>query len=356
MYGFIADIHLGVKLPKEDFMKSLNEYLRHIKEFKEPCHGIFVCGDLFDHRMNVEEARFACLFLLNLVCNNCGESPHMHAPVYFIHGTFTHDQEQYNIFMPMLEKLDNVHVMYADKACAVTLFDGKKALFLPQEYGDVDYSELFKDTYDIIVGHGPIASQTKNPCKSAKYEIIHSAELLVKISKICVFGHYHGYTDFGNGVYYAGPWLKWQFGADEDDMFFYCDDKYNVTTIHNPYAMEFRTVEIQTPEQLREALSKDTSTPCRFIINAAHDDIDTYHGIMNANKTNEHVKFQLTEIQDEDDLMLSVDEVIDAQSEAVQPVPALVSYIKDKYGLDTEEELAHYESQINKEAPNESER
>lgn len=349
MYAFLADIHLGVKLPKEDFLKSLNDFLGHIKTHKEPCRGIFVCGDLFDHRMNVEEARFASLFLLNLVCNQCGELPHVHAPVYIIHGTYTHDLDQYSIFLPMLEKIDNVHIIYADKACKTTLLDGRKALFLPQEYGDVNYDELFNDTYDLIIGHGPIASTTKAPCKSAKYEIIHSADLLGKISKLCVFGHYHGFTDFGNNVYYAGPWLQWKYGEDEPKVFFFCNDNFEIETIHNYHAMEFKTVEINTPEQLRDALTNDLLTPHRFIINSTHNDIDVYHGIMNANKTNDNVKFQLVEQQDDDDLCLTVDEVIESRTESVQPVPALISYIKDKYGVDATEQLAEYEDQINKE-------
>ena len=55
------------------------------------------------------------------------------------------------------------------------------------------------------------------------------------------------------------------------------------------------------------------------------------------------------EIVDEDDLQLTVDEVLDAQVEASQPIPALVTYIKDKYGVDAEEQLHDYETQINKE-------
>ena len=324
-------------------------FLECIKKHKEECHAIFVCGDLFDHRLSIDDAKFASVFLINLVCNFCGRNGKEHVPVYFIHGTYTHDQSQYDIFMPMLEKFPNVKVFYIEKALSsVTILDGKKILFLPQEYGDVDYTDLFKDTYDIIVGHGPIASETKNPCKSAKYEIIHSADLLGKISKICVFGHYHGYTDFGNNVYYCGPWLQWKYGEDEKKVFFFCNDSYEVETVENPYAMEFKTIEIETPEMLREYMTNEFTSPHRFIINADHSEMEIYRGIINSNKSN-MVRFQLEEKMDEDDLCLTVDEVADAQMEAVQPLPALIIYIKDKYGLDVEKQLHDYESQINKE-------
>lgn len=351
MYAFLADIHLGVKLPKNDYLKSLDMFLELIKKHKEECHAIFVCGDLFDHRLSIEDAKFATFFMMNLVCNFCGRNGVEHVPVYFIHGTYTHDQSQYNIFVPMLERLPNAKVFYVENSWASTsLLDGAKILFLPQEYGDVNYTDLFKDTYDIIVGHGPIVSETKNPCKSAKYEIIHSADLLGKISKICVFGHYHGYTDFGNNVYYCGPWLRWRYGEDEKRVFFFCNDKFEVETVENPFAMEFKTVEINSTDALREYLAQDIKTPHRFIINSPSCDMETYRGIINSNKSN-MVKFQLEETVDEDDLCLTVDEVADAQMEAVQPLPALIIYIKDKYGLDVEKQLHDYESQINKEEP-----
>lgn len=351
MYAFIGDLHIGVKLPKIDFVQSMQMFLDLIKKNKEECHAIFVCGDFFDNRLTTDFLKFAAEMMTCLVCNGCGRNGRTHVPVYFVHGTYTHDQYQYEIFLPMLKKLDNVEVFYIENACELTLVDGKHALFLPQEYGDVAYDKFFEGKhYDLIIGHGPIASQTKNPCKSAKYEIIHSAELLGNISNICVFGHYHGYTDFGNGVYYTGPWLQWRYGEDEPNVFFFCNDKYEVFTEKNPYAMEFKTIDIQNPEQLREYINENPQTPHRFIIQSTSADMETYRGIINAGgNTNSNLKFQLTEIEDEDDLQLSVDEVIDAQQEAVQPLPALEIYIKDKYGIDAHQQLEEYESQINKE-------
>ena len=350
MYAFIGDLHLGVKLPHEDYLKSLNKFLGLIKEHEEPCHAIFVCGDMFDTRLSVSELTFAAYFIVNLVRNYCGRGNRTHVPVYFVHGTYTHDQEQYEIFMPLLNALDNVETFFIKTACEVTIVDGKHVLFLPQEYGDIDYSKFFENKhYDMIVGHGPIASQTKNPCKSAKYEIIHSADLLGDISDICVFGHYHGYTEFGNNVFYTGPWLQWRYGEDEPNVFFFCNDIYEVQTVPNEFAMEFRTIEIQSPEELREYVNANPKTPHRFIIQSSPDDMATYRGIINTGVPNPNLKFQLSETVDDDDLQLTVEEVMDAQVEAVQPVPALGNYIKDKYGLDADGQLQLYEAQINKE-------
>ena len=99
----MADIHLGVKLDWSDFFGSLSMFLKEIAHHEEECHAIFVCGDMFDHRLSIEDAKFATFFLMNLVCNFCGRNGVEHVPVYFIHGTYTHDNEQYEIFMPILQ-------------------------------------------------------------------------------------------------------------------------------------------------------------------------------------------------------------------------------------------------------------
>lgn len=349
MYAFLADVHIGVKLPTIDFLKSLDKFLGLIKAHKEECHAIFVAGDLFDHKLSTAEAKIASLFMVNLVCNFCGRNKRLHVPVYFIHGTYSHDQDQYEIFMPILEKLNNVDVFYINSVCEMTLFNGKHVLFIPQEYGEISYKNAFSKHYDLIVGHGPIASNTKSPCKSAKYEILHSAELLGEISDLCVFGHYHEYTDFGNHVYYVGTWLRWRYGEDSKKVFFLCNDAYEVETTENPFAMEFQTIEIHNPEELRTVLNEKIDTPHRFIIESSANDMELYKGIINTNSDNPNLKFQLTEIVDEDDLQLSVDEVLDAQTEAVQPVPALITYIKDKYGIDPTDKISEYEATINKE-------
>jgi hypothetical protein len=253
----------------------------------------------------------------------------------------------------MLEKIDNVRVFYTDSACVGTLENGAKILYLPQQYGDIDYSEHFSHNYDIIIGHGPLSSETKNPCKSTKYEIMHSAELLGSISKICVFGHFHGYTDFGNNVYYTGPWLRWKYGEDEDRVFFFCDDKMKVFTVPNPYAKEFKTITIHNPEELREYVNTEITSPHRFIIESDSNDITTYKSIIMNTSNNSNIKYQLTEKEDDSDIQLSVDEANEiTNTESSLPIPALAEYIKEKYNIDASEKLTEYEDQINKEKKN----
>ena len=351
MIAFIADIHLGTKLPQVDYLKSLDKFLSIIKDHEEPCHAIIVLGDLFDHRLSIDEAKFAALFITNLVCNNCGRNGHQHVPVKFIHGTYTHDYDQYGIYLPILDKIPNTDIFYTNEVCRGTLNNGMKILYLPQQYGDVDYSEALSSEYDIIVGHGPMSSETKQPCKSTQYEILHSVEQLGSISKICVFGHYHNYTDFGNNVFYAGSMLRWMYGEDEQKVFFLCSDNFEVETIPNEFALVYKTVEIDSPEKLRSELSKEINNPHRFIITPNDNtELTEYNAIMNAYKKNPNLKYRVMQCNDNnnDDDNKIVDERIISSNTIVEPIPALLSYIKEKYDADVTEEIKDYENKINR--------
>jgi len=349
MYAFISDIHLGTKLPKMDYLKSLNEILGIIKNNKEECHAIFICGDLFDHRLSIEESKFASIFLLNLVCNNCGRGNVKHVPVKFIHGTFSHDYDQYDIYLSILNKIDNVNIFYTKDICSSTLTNEAKVLYLPQLYGDIDYTKALSDKYDIIVGHGVISSQTKNPCPASTYDTILPTEKLGEISKICVFGHYHDYTDFGNNVYYSGSMLRWKYGEDVDKVFFICNDNFEVETIKNPFAKEYKTININDPETLRENISNDIETPHRFIINANKSDLTTYHAIMNMTKKNTNITYKIHTTKEDEDIKDEKNQLTnDISSNVIEPIPALVSYINDKYNIDVTDEIKDYETKINR--------
>lgn len=351
IYAFIGDLHLCAgKLPRKDYVESLKKFLGIIKDHKEPCHAIFVIGDLFDHKLSVEELEFASAFMLALVCNHCGREAQRHVPVYFIHGTYAHDYEQYAIFMPMLEQIENTHVNYTSSVCETKLKNGVRVLCLPQEYGDVDYTEYFNKEYDIIVGHGPLSSMTQNPCKSTKYEIMHSAEQLGAISKICVFGHFHGYTDFGNNVFYTGPWLRWKYGEPTKRVFFFCNDNFEVETVPNEIAQEYETFDVYAPDELRGLVSGEIKNPHRFVIHAKSEDLPDYYAIMNLYKKNPYIRFQLTTVEEEE----KIEELIETEhitKPIVEPIPALIEYVKDKYDVDVTEEVKEYENRINKDKP-----
>lgn len=357
MYAFIADIHLGVNLKQSDFMDSLNMLFEIIHNHEEKCHCIFVCGDLFDHRMNIEEYKFATTFLMKLVCNGLSKDPrNPHVPVHFIKGTHSHDFDQYEIFLPFLYRL-NQGVYYAKDNYVYINELGHKILYLPQLYGEIDYTELFNDKYDIIVGHGPMSSQTLAPCKCAHYEILQSVEQLGLISKICVFGHYHGFTDFGNNVFYAGPLLRWQFGQPEPRVFTICNDNFEMQTFPNPIAIVYKKQSIDNVETLRTEISKGIETPTRFIIdvsNTPKTEMESYYSIMNMSKKNKNISFQIVNTKEENDDLIDTSLIRnDDESSKINgiedPIDSLINYISNKYNIDAEKEIHEYESKIKNE-------
>lgn len=366
MFAYLCDIHLGTKLPHIDYMKSLNEFLNIIKNHKEECHCIFVCGDLFDHKLNIDELSFASKFLFVLVNNGCGRTT-KNVPVHFLHGTYSHDYGQYDIFMPLLKSISS-DVYYTLKKNVNILPHGEKVLYLPQEYGIVDYQSLFEDKYDIIVGHGVISSAIKRVCPCGNNDIEIPIEILGKISKICVFGHYHQYTEFDNNVFYAGSMLRWMYGEDETKYFILSNDNYEIEKYKNPFAKEFKTIKVSSPEELREAISnnKNIDTPTRFFINTISINNDTemniYKSIIDTNKKNTNLSFKMI-INDIVDINATSDDNNDNETvndndlstndnlviKYEEPVPALIQYIKDKYNVDLSTIINEYQTKLNQE-------
>lgn len=344
MYGFLADIHIGCNIKNEDIINSLDFYFDQIRKHPEPCHQIFVCGDLFDHKLNTDELIFAAKVLIKIVCNQCGADGR-HTPVTFIHGTYSHDQCQYKIFLPLIEEMTGVFIRYLETCGTFTLGNGVKVLGIPQEYGDVDYTKAFSDSYDIIIGHGPMVSNTKTPCPVGSSEICMSADQLGDISKLTVFGHFHEYVNFGKNVFYAGTNLRWKFGEPAEKVFLICDDNYNVTKIKNPYAMEFTKKEIFGLDELRSEISKEIVQPVRFIIHCKENELEEYHSILNMYKKNKMISCKFISERDE----MKEKKPTNITVSNVEPIPALVAYIKDKYDVDSKSMIESYVQKINKE-------
>ena len=345
MYAFLADIHIGCKLPNEDILDSIDHYFNLISDHEEPCHQIFICGDLFDHRLTVNELKFASQVMVKLVMNHLREDGG-NVPVTFIHGTYSHDQEQYMIFIRIIEATLGIRIRYIDKCSTFQLENGCKVLALPQEYGDVDYRKAFSSKYDIIIGHGPMSSLNDEPCPVGSTEIMMSAELLSKISNVCVFGHYHEYTSFGGNVFYAGSMLRWKYGEPKKKVFLICDDNWNVTTYDNPYAMDFEMKDVYSPDELRTHISDEITHPIRFIIHVSSEhSLEEYHSIMNLYKKNKFISCRFISERNKENEIEKLSKDLKPIAN-VEPIPALITYIKDKYDIDAENVIMGYNEKL----------
>ena len=345
MFAFIADVHISNKLKPSDYLNSLSVFLKHIKDSKEECHAIFILGDVFDHRLDVDESKLAAEWLQRITCNYCGKSM-THVPCYFIHGTFSHDLDQYDIFLPNLSKIENVYIYYTNQACEMILMSGHRVLLLPQEYNK-DYSEWLNKKYDIIIGHGVVSSFTKSPCKTAHGDYVFQTDVLKNVSNICVFGHFHEYTDFGDNIFYAGSMLRTKYNEDTPKQFLFCNDKYETHTIPNPYAMEFKTIKINNPEQLREIISTNITTPHRFMIPQTNP--EEYAAIMSINKNNKFITYKIDKCVDDIEQTDTNDTIhIEKRTTIINPIPELITYIKETSNTDVEKKINEYVSEINK--------
>lgn len=349
MFAFLADIHISNKLKPIDYLNSLSVFLKHIKESKEECHAIFILGDVFDHRLDIDEAKLSAEWLRRLVCNYCGKS-NTHVPCYFIHGTYSHDLEQYEIFLPILSSIDNVYIYYTKHVGEMTTTTGHRVLLLPQEYNK-EYDEWLNKHYDIIIGHGVVSSFTNSPCQTSHGDYVFQSDTLSKISNICVFGHFHEYTEFGGNVFYAGSMLRTKYNEDTPKQFLFCNDKYEAYTIPNPYALEFKTIKINNPDELREIISTNITTPHRFIIPRNEEYAEEISAIMNVNKNNKNITYKIENKDVSENEQTDTQDTIhiEKRTNISNPIPELISYIKETYNEDVEKQINEYVSEINKE-------
>lgn len=355
MFAFLADVHISNKLKESDYMNSLNFFLKHIEECDEPCHAIFVLGDLFDHRLDVQESKTAIKFLLRLAMNGCGKEEKPNVPIYMIHGTYSHDLEQYDIFIPSLMKIPNVEIHYTNTMKATTIDDKFSVLLLPQEYNR-EYNLNMNNKYDIIIGHGVLTYdyfadngyQHHSPCKAKHGDFQFSIEKLSKVSNVCVFGHFHEYTDFGGNVFYAGSMLRTKYNEDTPKQFIFCNDDWEVHTVLNPYAVEYKTIPINTPESLRAYISNGITTPHRFVLTYTPETVDEYIAIMNVNKNNKNISYVVNKtLCDEQHTDTgSSDLIISKKTSITNPIPELISYIKEKNQFDVSKEINDYVAKI----------
>ena len=160
--------------------------------------------------------------------------------VRMIYGTESHDCEQYCLFS-FFEQSPDFDFKVVLTAQSEELFPGYKVLYLPEEHvydKKTYYEKLLSKNYDYIFGHGmieegmPVAKFNSSNSTERKVPVFKAGEL-ASISKICVFGHYHIYTNIGNGVYYVGSLFRNAFGEEnpkgygiiEDSKFRFIENK-----------------------------------------------------------------------------------------------------------------------------------
>lgn len=237
-----ADLHIGsIKNIPYVYNTITNIFDKEIQLGK--VDAVVFLGDYFHQlfKCNSEYVRLAINIMsyLMLLCRR------KNIKVRMVYGTESHDSDQYGIF-DFFTKCSDFDFKVITTAQAEDLFFNCRVLYLPEEYvydKESYYSKLLSGRYDYIFGHGviqegmPMAKPSVTKEKSVP--IFKSAEL-ARISKVCVFGHYHIYTDMGNSVYYLGSLFRNSFGEDEAKGYGIIEND-ELTFVENSDTYEFKT-------------------------------------------------------------------------------------------------------------------
>lgn len=216
---FIADIHIGAMSIDQTKIEInfLKEYIEN-KYFDY----IIIGGDFWDRKIyTYEEYIRIGMNLMLTMLDHCDK-------LRIVHGTKSHDNNQFNIFEPFLEKYDFKIIYTVEEE---ELFDGVNVLYIPEEYvysKNEYYHDFFERKYSYVFGHGVISEAMSNAIKSMKKDTQTRKKAPVftcgELSSICdyatYFGHYHIHTDVNEKVFYSGSYSRYEFGQEEPKGFF----------------------------------------------------------------------------------------------------------------------------------------
>lgn len=214
----LSDLHIG-SLKNIPYVYNTITNIFDKELLQNRTDAVIFLGDYFHQlfKCNSEYTRLAINILsyLMLICKR------KNIKVRMLYGTESHDADQYGLF-DYFVKCDDFDFKVIDKASTENLFYNCKVLYLPEEYvydKNSYYDSLLSGRYDYIFGHGIIKEgmpmvRDISVSKDQRTVPVFKAGELARISKICVFGHYHVFTDMGNEVYYLGSLFRDSFGEE----------------------------------------------------------------------------------------------------------------------------------------------
>lgn len=220
-------------------------------------HAVVIMGDYFHRLLKVNEDHTAlAINIMSFLVRLCKKND---IKLRIVYGTESHDSGQYILFNYHLTE-PGLDFKIITTVTVEELFPGVKVLYLPEEYM-MSKEDHYKDylysgnTYDYIFGHGVISEgmpmlQFDNKPKSNEKHVPHfkSGELS-SVSKICLFNHYHCYSDLGDGVYYVGSLFRDSFG-EEDPKGYGIIDNNTFTFVENTKAYIYKTYEFPEDSEL----------------------------------------------------------------------------------------------------------
>jgi predicted phosphodiesterase len=266
----MADIHIGSIKDIQYFYKTMTDIID-----KEIVMGkidlVVILGDYFDKLFkNNEDFTSLAINIMSYLVRACSRRK---TKIRIIYGTESHEMNQYRLFNYHLTST-NIDMKIIESVKEEEI-DGKKILYLPEEYID-DKHRYYKDTlysdkhYDFIFGHGiieegmPMATVSTSKNNTEKQVPRFKSGELSQTCDLCLFGHYHKFTKVCDNVYYVGSLFRSSFGEEEPKGYGIISDevgdeenditgnsiKHSFTFIENKAAYPYITFEFNPTSEI----------------------------------------------------------------------------------------------------------
>lgn len=213
-------------------------------------NAVIILGDYFHRLLKVNEDHTAlAINIMSYLVRLCKKNK---IKIRIIYGTESHDSGQFVLFNYHLNE-PGLDFKIVTTVSEEELLPKIKVLYIPEEYmmsKKDHYKEyLYSDNhYNYIFGHGIIDEgmpmlQFDNKPKSNEKHVPHfkSGEL-AKVSDICIFNHYHCFSDLGDNVYYLGSLFRDSFGEEIPKGYSIIEDN-KFKFIENNKAYVYKTYE-----------------------------------------------------------------------------------------------------------------
>lgn len=248
-----ADIHIGSIKDIAYVYNVITDIIEKEVIFKKT-DLVVICGDYFHRLFKVNEDFVALsINVMSYLIRACKRND---TKIRIVYGTESHEMNQYRLFNYHMtsERID----MKVYDTVTEEIINGEHFLFIPEEYisGKHEfYKKYFNKHYDYIFGHGvieegmPMVVPYSTGNHDEKQVPRFKSQELGDISDLCIFGHYHCYTDMGDNVYYLGSLFRDSFGEETPKGYGIIEDG-KFTFVENKEAYVYKTYEFDQSSEI----------------------------------------------------------------------------------------------------------
>ncbi len=319
-YLVMSDLHLGHNKNNANYIiAGLNKFFLQYRKTLLTIDILFIAGDLFDKLLATNSNDYILInkWLINLIKFVSANSIKLRV----LHGTLSHDQNQFNVFYNILSGLKiDIDFKYYDDVAIETIND-VVTLYVPDEFGDTDdilkavkskLALLNLTSIDIAIMHGNFDYQLPITLPSA----LDSKRFLNLITGPISIGHIHTHSVFKR-IIAQGSFDRLHHNEEEDKGavvidFNPLDKTYSFNFLTNNNTMIFKTININnfTIERVKKLLLKyehigiKLDKPVNIRLLTADDVLK--HNILELKKEFSYIRISFKSEAKDDDIILKL--------------------------------------------------